>query len=100
MNSFDPDSFGAPSSGRGRNDYNDDYGSSRNSSESNFRPIPLILTVVFALIAIGCTVVSFTLNGSDLTSAEESLKSGLLLGGIAAFIGLIVTGRKVSRKSR
>lgn len=95
--SFDPDSFGAPSGGRGRDTY-DDYGSSSSRGESKFRTIPLVVTIVFAIAAIVCTVMSFTLNGSDLTSAEESLKSALLLGGIASFIGLIVAGRKITRR--
>lgn len=98
MNSFDPDSFGSSGSGRGRDTYDDGYGSSRGGSESKFRPVPLVLSIIFALIAIGCTVVSFTLNGTDLTADQQSLKSFLLLGGIGAFIGLIVTGRKISRR--
>jgi hypothetical protein len=95
--SFDPDSFGAPSSGRGRDTY-DDYGSSSQRGESKFRTIPLVVTILFGIIAIVCTVISFTLNGTALTASEESLKSGLLLGGIASFIGLIVAGRKITRK--
>lgn len=97
MSSFDPDNFGAPSSSsksRGSSSY-DNYDSGR-SGDSSFRTVPLVLTIVFALIAVVCVVMSFGL-GTDLTSEQETMKSILLLGGIASFIALIVVGRKIKR---
>lgn len=97
MSSFDPDNFGAPTKGGGRSNDNYDSGSSKNSGESRFRTVPLVLAVIFGIAAIVCAVISFGLNGTDLTSAEESLRSTVLLGGIASFLGLIVTARKAVR---
>ena len=100
MSSFDPDNFGSTSSGRGRGSSSyDDHDSGRSSGrsgESGFRTVPLVLTILFALVALVCTVISFGL-GTDLTAEQESQKSILLLAGMASFIALIVVGRKIKR---
>jgi hypothetical protein len=99
MSSFDPDNFGAPTTKGGGRSYDGyDSGSSKNSGESRFRTVPLVLSVIFGIAAIVCAVISFGLNGTNLTASEESLRSTVLLVGIASFIGLIVTARKAVRK--
>lgn len=97
MSSFDPENFGAPQTkGRGRDSYNDS-GNYRDS-ESRFRTVPLVLAVIFGIAAVVCAVMSFGLNGADLTADQQSLRSTLLLVGIASFIGLIVTARNAVRR--
>lgn len=91
--SFDPEGFAAPATKGGSSSYN-------GNSESSVRTVPLVLTILFALIAVVCTVVSFSLGTNDLTAEQESLKATLLMVGIASFVGLIVTGQKVKRRNR
>lgn len=99
MSSFDPENFGAPQTkGRDRDSYSDYDSSSSRDSESRFRTVPLVLAVIFGIAAVVCAIMSFGMNGTDLTAEQESMKSTILLVGVASFIGLIVTARQAVRK--
>lgn len=99
MSSFDPENFGAPQTkGRGRSYDEYDSDSSSRDRESRFNTVPLVLAVIFGIASAVCAIISFTMDGTDLTAAEQSMKSTLLLVGMASFIGLIVTARKSVRR--
>jgi len=98
MSSFDPENFGAPTKGRGRDSYSDYSSNDSRDNESRFRMVPLVLSVIFGIAAIICAVGSFSLSGTDLTTAQQSIRSTMLMVGIVSFIGLIITARKVVRR--
>lgn len=90
--SFDPQNFDAPS-GRGG-----DANVGAVQREGRIRPVPLALTVAFALVAAVSAGITFSLGSANLTSEQQGLQSTLILVGAAAFIGIIFSGRRLVRK--
>lgn len=107
--SFDPDSF-APSNNGGRKnrrgsdsydapeeyDYDDDSRGSR--GEGRFRTIPLVLTVVFGVIALVAIILTFNVGGESTSAADASFKANMMGAGVVSFAVMIFTGRKVVRR--
>lgn len=109
--SFDPDSF-APSNNGGRNnrrgndsyeaqgdyDYEDDSRGSR--GESKFRTVPLVLTIIFGVIALVAVILTFNVGGDAPSAEDASFKANLMGAGVVSFAIMIFTGRKVVRTRR
>lgn len=106
--SFDPEGF-APSNDRGRgnrrgndsydapDEYDYDDGGS-NKGESRFRTVPLVLTVIFGLVAVLSLVLTFNITGAALTDAQKETNGYIMLAGFVSFAITIITGRKVLRR--